>query len=452
MKSRYLLISILLSSLFIACSSGLPVQKIATSADAASTSTPAASTVQNVDAWLMFDLAGESTIRRAVSMAGKPMIELDGAEGQSVIAASPAASQPWYSEYTENVDDGGIAIMKVERNIPTEIIPLLRAKDLTVMEKTVLFEEFKSKDQPFMAWSPDGTRLAYLNIPDGKKTRLMLYDTAAKSSTVTSQATEDVVAPVWSFDGEWILYQTIDGFKPQGMPTVTSMHAVRANGSEDHVLYKPSSLRETVLGWSEREIFVVESSIERGNRDLRLVSIKDGSSLSLNQGLVKSAGWDSSTRTAMYLLTASETNNEQPNGVYAVTAFSSQHMVLPGKWKTLQFFEHAKTWIAGSGGEAGIIRPDGITVTIKGVDSTLDVSADGKFLIVNLTGRGSALYTTDGSKIAVLSDKPVSKAFFSPDSRMIYYQSDYAMFTAAAPDWKPQPFADGNLLIGWVGY
>jgi hypothetical protein len=52
----------------------------------------------------------------------------------------------------------------------------------------------------------------------------------------------------------------------------------------------------------------------------------------------------------------------------------------------------------------------------------------------------------------MLSDKPVSKAFFTPDSLTLYFESEYAMFTAAAPDWKPWPFADGNVLVGWVGY
>jgi hypothetical protein len=451
MKNRYLLISLMLSGLMIACANVLPVQKATVVGTVAPTSAPTEQ-IKPVDAWLMFDLGGETTIRRAINMAGKPMTELDGSERAALLALSSNSAQPWYSEYTENVDDGGIGISKIEKNIPTEIIPLLRSNDLTVMEKTVLFEEFKRKDQPFMVWSPDGSRLAYLNIPEGKKTRLMLYDTVTKTSTVLSQVAEDVVAPVWSPDGEWILYQTIDGFKPQGLPAVTSMHAVRSDGSEDHLLYQPSSLRETVLGWSDREIFVVESAIERGNRDLRLVSIKDGSSLSLNPGLVKNAGWNGSTKTAMYLLTASETNNEQPNGAYAVTAFTPQHMVLPGKWETLQFYTHAKTWVAGGVGVIGVIRPDGATLTIKGVDSTLDVSADGKLLAANITGGGSALYSFDGKMITGLSDKPLTKALFTPDNQKIYYEVGYTMFTASAPDWKSRPFADGNLLIGWVGY
>jgi WD40 repeat protein len=450
MKNRYLVISILLSSFMIACAKGLPLQ---THTPAASTPTPESSPkIEPVDAWLMFDLVGESTIRRAVSMAGKPMIELGGGEGTALLAASSNPGQPWYAEYTENVDDGGIAISKVENNIPTEIIPLLRSQDLAQTEKSVLFEEFKRKDQPFMAWSPDGTRLAYLNVPNGKKTRLMLYDTATKTSTVISQGVEDVTAPVWSPDGEWILYQTIDGFKLQGMPAVTSMHAVHPNGSEDHLLYQPSSLRETVLGWSEREIFVVESMIERGNRDLRLVSIKDGSSLSLNQGMVKNAGWDISSKTAMYLLTTAETNNEQPNGVYAVTAFSPQRMVLPGKWSSLQFNPHARTWIAGGTGVTGIIRPDGVTVTITGVESILDVSADAKYLAANTMGAGLTLFTNDGATRAVLTGKPARAAFFTPDSQKLYYEAADQMFTASPPDWKPQPFTDGNQLIGWVGY
>lgn len=453
MKTRFIVLSLLLSSLLLSSLSISPAEASFTGGVSAATPTPdAISSTPPVDAWLMFDLVEESAIRRAVNMAGKPMIELGGGEGTIVLAVSPAADQPWYSEFTRNGDDGGIAVSKVENNIPTEIIPLLRTKSLSVLEKDVLFKEFSRKDQSFMAWSPDGTRLAYLNVPEGKKTRLLVYDTGSKTSAILSQANGYAIAPVWSPDGEWLLYQTVDGFNPQGLPKVTSMHAVRANGSEDHLLYEPSSLRETVLGWSQRDIFVVQSMIERGNRDLRLVSLKDGSSLSLNTGLIKNAAWDTSTQTAMYLLTASETNNEQPSGVYAVTASSPQRMVLPGKWEALQFFPHSGAWVASAPGTAGLILHDGSTISLPGVDAVLDISPDGKTIAVNKTGGGAALVSSDGRQLSNLADKPFAHALFSPDGATLYYEIDFAMFTAALPDWKPVPFTDGNMIIGWVGY
>jgi len=448
MNKKYLLTSLLLSMMMIASNSvnTTPAASLDTGLTSYSLQTPP------IDAWLLFDLVEESAIRRALNMTGKPLIELGGGEGTEVFAASTNPEQPWYSEYFHTMNDGDIAVLKVEKNSPTENIPLLRSHDLTVSEKTPIFEIFKKNDQPFMVWSPEGTRLAYIDIPVGKKTRLMIYDTASKTSTLISQATEDVIAPVWSPDGEWLVYQTVDTIKSQGTTTVTGVHVVRSNGSDDHMLYQPSSLREIVLGWQGNNTIVVETMIELRNRDLRMISIKDGTSLSLYPGMVKSAGWDASSNTAMYLLTASEMNNEQPAGVYAVKSLSPLRMILPGKWDTLKFFPHAKTWIAASPGITGIIRPDGVNVTIKGVDTIIDISPDGKYIVGNTSPGGLALFTNEGIKTIVLSEKPARKAYFSPDGQKIYFESANAMFTASAPEWKPQPFPVGNILIGWVGY
>ncbi|HEX7556461.1 MAG TPA: hypothetical protein VF338_07535, partial [Leptolinea sp.] len=364
-------------------------------------------------------------------------------------AASANPAQAWFSLYSS--EDNGLTLVNVTSEAASELIVLLKSMNLAADKKTILQTEFLRSDQPAQVWSPDGTRLAYLDVPVGEKTRLMIYDTATKNSTAISQTSWDVTAPVWSPDGQWILYQTIDGFTAQALPQVTSMHAVRSNGSEDRLLYTPASLRETVLGWASPDIFVVQSSIERGNRDLRLVSLKDGSSLSLNAGLIKNAGWDTKTQTAMYLLTASETNNEQPSGVYAITASSPQHMVLPGKWQSLQHFEPSGLWVAAMNGEVGIIQPDGAIINIKGVDSVIEISPDGKLTLANRSGSGLALFAADGKLLTALSDKVVEKALFFPNSLKAIYSIYYSLFTVAAPDWKPQPLPEGTTLLGWVG-
>ncbi len=227
-----------------------------------------------VDAWLVIALEGNDSLLRAISPAGKPMRELGAASTRPVyFTASTSAAQPWFSQY--DGEDNSLTLMNVTSAAASELILLLKSKDLPAEKKVLLQTEFIRSDQPAQVWSPDGTRLVYLDVPAGDKTRLMIYDTAAKISTALNQTTEDAVAPVWSPDGQWILYQTIDGFTAQGLPQVTSMHAVRSNGSEDRLLYTPASLRETVLGWASPDTFAVQTTIERGNRDLRLVSLND---------------------------------------------------------------------------------------------------------------------------------------------------------------------------------
>ena len=423
------------------------------------TLTPATSIVEinpitatPVKAWLVMAYVENNIFLQAISAIDEPWREL-GTMGNPAITRFAASSNPeqlWFSLYSG--EDNGLTVMNVTSENRSDLIPLLKSKELLPEKKELIQAEFLRKDQPAQVWSQSGTRLVYLDVPAGDKTRLMLYDTSTKSVSMFGPAVDDVTAPVWSPDDQWILYQTIDGFAAQKPPQVTGMRAIRADGSEDHLLYTPDSLRETVLGWLSADIFVVQSMIERGNRDLRLVNLKDGSSRSLNAGLVKNADWDGRFQIAMYLLTASETNNEQPNGVYAITASSPQRMVLPGKWDSLQFFKQPGIWIASMPGEIGIIKPDGTTSRIRGITSVAAVSPDGKYLVASGQDSGSTVFTIDGSPVVTLSRKPAEIAFFTPDSRRLYFTADNSLSAAAAPDWKPLSHPDGTRLFGWVGY
>ncbi|NMB54598.1 MAG: hypothetical protein GYA15_07840, partial [Leptolinea sp.] len=73
-------------------------------------------------------------------------------------------------------------------------------------------------------------------------------------------------------------------------------------------------------------------------------------------------------------------------------------------------------------------------------------------LVASSQDSGSALYTIDGSPVVSLSNKPVEKAFFTPDSRKLYFTVENSLFAVAAPDWKPLSHPDGTSLFGWVGY
>lgn len=462
MKLKIVPLFLLLNFLLTACVSIDPVQgamdptiapseAIAAQSTLTATAQPLSATNLNTvpDAWMVVILEGENNLLRAISATGKSMVELGPTGGSLRFAGSPDSAQPWFSLFTG--DDNGLTLFDISKG-SSELIPLLKSGQLTAEQKNILQAEFLRTDLPAQVWSPDGTRLAYLDVSDGQRSRLMVFDTSSKTSAPISQATENVIAPVWSPDGQWLLYQTIDGFVSQGLPQVLSVHAVRANRSEDRLLYTPASLRETVLGWDGPETFVVQSLIERGNRDLRLVSVKDGSSYSLNAGLIKSAGWDAKSRTAMYLLTASETNNEQPSGVYAVTPDSPQRMVLPGDWEFLQYFPSSGIWAASSQDGAEIIPPDGSTLSLKGIQTVQSISTDGQWLAGSNENSGLVLAPADGTKVFPLADSPVQAVFFSPDSQKIYYSIENTVFLASLPDWKPQLVPEASTLLGWVGF
>jgi dipeptidyl aminopeptidase/acylaminoacyl peptidase len=402
--------------------------------------------------WLVSVLEENNILLRAINPNGTQMLELgpSGNPKAAHFAASPNPQNPWISLYSS--EDNGLTLMRIPTENSSKLLVLLTSKDLPSDKKEGLQKEFLQDVHPAQIWSPDGTRLAYLDVTTGSNTRLMVYDTTTGNTSSLTETSADVAAPVWSPDGQWIIYQTIDGLSSPVLSEVTGVYAVRSNGSETRLLYSPpASMRETILGWSSANTFIVQSLIERGSRDLRLVSVSDGSSLSLNAGLIKNACWDEKTQTALYLLTASETNDEQPSGVYAVTASSPQRMVLPGKWEYLQRFTPSGLLVASMPGQVGVILPDGKATTIDNVDSIAGVSPDGKLLLLNQTGGGLGLFSSDGKLLVNISDKPVEKVYFSPDNQHFFYSNNFTGYESASPDWKPQPRPDFNSLIGWVG-
>jgi hypothetical protein len=73
-------------------------------------------------------------------------------------------------------------------------------------------------------------------------------------------------------------------------------------------------------------------------------------------------------------------------------------------------------------------------------------------LVASGQDSGSTVYTSDGSPVVSLSNKPVEKAFFTPDSRRLHFTVENSLSAAASPDLKPLSHPDGTSLFGWVGY
>jgi hypothetical protein len=67
-------------------------------------------------------------------------------------------------------------------------------------------------DRTSFAWSPDGTRLAFIGAMDGPSADLYIYDQTTDNLRRVSQDTDQDFAPSWSPDGQHILYLEAAGF------------------------------------------------------------------------------------------------------------------------------------------------------------------------------------------------------------------------------------------------
>ncbi len=143
-----------------------------------------------------------------------------------------------------------------------------------------------------VAWSPDGTKLAFVSAHAGNTADLYLYSVSDETIKQLSSQERAVSRLVWSPDSQAILYYSVHFSSGSGNETVLSGWAVRANGSRTVELHDtPGSQTEIVLGWLDAETIVVYS-LDWGfcGTDLRTHNVRTGEKTTLWDGLFAANG------------------------------------------------------------------------------------------------------------------------------------------------------------------
>ena len=81
------------------------------------------------------------------------------------------------------------------------------------------------------AWSPEGTRLAYIGAAQGPSADLYEYLRGTGENLRLTDGPDQAYAPVWSPDGKWIVQTAAAGFGTGAGIPVTGMYAARADDS-----------------------------------------------------------------------------------------------------------------------------------------------------------------------------------------------------------------------------
>jgi hypothetical protein len=129
-----------------------------------------------------------------------------------------------------------------------------------------------------LAWSADGSMLAFMGIIDGPSTDLYVYSLADESITRLTSGPGQGILPSWSPDGRYIFLIGIDNLgSGAGWAGPIDISAVPLDGSAILTPYVPpedGSYAENFLGWISDDTFVVNSWHPRcGAFNLRSVSI-----------------------------------------------------------------------------------------------------------------------------------------------------------------------------------
>ncbi len=140
------------------------------------------------------------------------------------------------------------------------------------------------------AWSPDGTKLAFIGALDGPHASVYIYDTSGGTVNRISQDDFQDYAPTWSPDGTRLLYFSADGFGTGAGISMKGAWSASSDGSDVSVLYTPTSSGEEILGWRDNETAVLESwSPVNGPSKLRLYNIASKKQTILQADTVRGA-------------------------------------------------------------------------------------------------------------------------------------------------------------------
>lgn len=158
-------------------------------------------------------------------------------------------------------------------------------------------------DKTSYAWSPDGTKLAFIGVLDGPTADLYLYDTATNKITRVSQDDAQDYWPSWSPDGKYILFFGADSFGTGAGYAMKGVWSANGDGSNVRLLYAPSSSGEELVGWRDNQTAVLDSwNPSCGSGALRLYNIVTAEKTVFLEGCFRSAaaGKDLQSNAVMF--------------------------------------------------------------------------------------------------------------------------------------------------------
>ena len=133
-------------------------------------------------------------------------------------------------------------------------------------------------EQPSIAWSPDGMKLAYVASQEGSNADLFIYDLASGKSTQVEQDPSQSSQPMWNPSSSWLVFVTIDTFGTGAGFAMNSLWGYRVEaGRLTRINDLTSSSGEELLGWGSDDTLVIHSwNPMCGNNSLRRVNLSTG--------------------------------------------------------------------------------------------------------------------------------------------------------------------------------
>ena len=225
--------------------------------------------------------------------------------GNQVVFLSPATYDDFHRMTLNllSLPDGNITKITDLTSPETEAYADLAREDVS-------FEGLRAVKHKDYAWSPDGTRLAFVGLMDGPTAEIYLYDTKSGEIQRVSTDNDQNYSPSWSPDGNSLLYFTTHGFGTGATFETTGIWLASGDGTNVTMLNVPESGIDELVGWLDARTAVLKTWTSGGFGKLRLFDIITTDTIMLSEDGILCAEADSVRGAAMFAKTS---------GLYLVT-------------------------------------------------------------------------------------------------------------------------------------
>jgi hypothetical protein len=337
-----------------------------------------------------------------------------------------------------------------ETTVVTRLLTVTRVERMLDSLSPESFAYYAITDYPSLAWQPEaGDLLAYIGGGVAPNADPYTYDPAGGAIRRVDDDPSQAVHPIWSPDGEYLLFFGVEWLPPFGATRVTfdpmaGFWALRLSDNRIIPQEAPEGTHCNVLGWRDGSHYVTyDSDSECPVRDPRAVDAATGVSSPIVEGCLH-------TRPALApatgaILLSVDAGSEAPldEGLF---------LILPESPSPIRLSEKAAfelSWLPESGMfyayPQGLYGPDGDTrldppnagssyrpaVSSAGAQAWEVVDDKRHFLKIREPG-GDWLKVMEGDIGAMIWDPLYG------DTLLVAFESG-ELYSVSAPDFTPQP-------------
>jgi len=326
--------------------------------------------------------------------------------------------------------------------------------DVSMMDDAMMAVRAIS-DHDAIAFSPDGSKLAFMGVLDGPSSDLYLYDISQDTITRLTDGPSQGFDPHWSPNGIYIVHFGAAAFGSGAGYLMEGAWAARADDSGVITLYDPSDQNaEEFIGWVDDTTFLVNSWNPRcGSNALRAFDIETLSGQVLWTDAFDDIVYHQASGT-LAIAIGSDYGSCNPQGRLGVFLVhldgAPTQLALSGEIRYLGHDEYALNIIAIVDPLTLVeVFPDGRTMTMNSPpmdfanpiispDGQWEAWPGGEFWI---GARDPAM-----QPVLILAEDIV-RAIWSPDSSAVVLIGRDALYVAYAPEFIALPLPD-RLEVG----